>query len=92
MVPRWSPEVPQTDNFLRPVPKTDNILRPFMGSIGWPFKENRKMLKGLIASLKGLIASLKGLIASLKGLIASLKGLIAILSDFRLKFVYFNRF
>ena len=27
MVPRWSPEVPKTDNFLRPVPKTDNLLK-----------------------------------------------------------------
>ena len=26
MIPRWSPEVPKTDNFLRPVP--DNFLRP----------------------------------------------------------------
>ena len=24
--PRWSPEVPKTDNFMRPVPKTDNFL------------------------------------------------------------------
>ena len=28
MVPRWSPDVPKTDNFLRPVPKTDNFLWP----------------------------------------------------------------
>ena len=26
MVPRWSPEVPKTDNFMRPAPKTDNFL------------------------------------------------------------------
>ena len=24
--PRWSPEVPKSDNFMRPAPKTDNFL------------------------------------------------------------------
>ena len=35
MVPRWSPEAPKTDNFMRPVPKTDNFLaaEPFKGLI-----------------------------------------------------------
>ena len=46
MVPRWSPEVPKTDNFLWPVPKTDNFLRPAVlgyGMMGIPEGYGRYM-------------------------------------------------
>ena len=55
MVPRWSPEVPKTDNFLRPVPKTDNFLRLGPGQ-GCP--EAHKEVRGFGGNHRHLLEEL----------------------------------